>query len=212
MDGYEVIGDGFRWAADAATGDVGSLAARLAVAGLFAVAGVYKLRHPLIAAAAAARFGAVRHATARVGYALAAAELGTAALLVAWWRPATLAGCVAAAALALAFFVLLTRALLGGERFACHCMSSSEEEISAVTALRALAMAVAATAGAAGVLRGFTLPPATEALQAIGLAAALAGVPLALLTCMRLWRRHKRFMHETDWEWLLLGPQGRAGG
>jgi hypothetical protein len=194
VNGYEIIRDALAWVANAATGDIGSLAARLSVAGLLLAAAVYKLRHPLIAAAAASNFGIVVHATARVGRAIGIVELVTGVLLVTWWSPATLAGCALAAVLSVGYCAVLVRALVRGQAFACHCMSSSEEAISAASVLRAAAMVVGAVAGAAGVLRGTVAAPGTEFLQACGLAAAMVGLPMAASLCRTVWRRHAQFM------------------
>jgi hypothetical protein len=185
-----------------------SLAARLALAALLAASGVYKIRHPLVAAAAAVNFRVIPHPWKTAGFLLGLTETLVAASLLIPVRPVALAGSVAAGGLATGYVVVTGRALRAGRTFPCHCLPGLVGDVSAATLLRALAMVVAATVGAAGPVLGSTVT-AASAVSAAGLAVASIGIPLAVFDAVVAWRSYSRLVKETDWVWVLAARAGQ---
>ena len=189
------------------THDPMPLALRVILSGLFVIAGTQKLRHPLLAATAALNFRVVAHVRRRVGVTLGAVEVVTGLLLVLPLRPVAVLGASCALALALGFALVIGRALVAKEHFSCHCLSSGSEELSALSFLRAVMMAVAAAVALATLPHGEVVPSGVHILDGIGLAAAIAGIPTAGIATARSWRRYRGYLAGVDWEWV-LGPGG----
>jgi hypothetical protein len=95
------------------------LAARLVLAGIFAVAALAKLADRTGARRAVMAFGVPRAAAAIVGSTMIATEFGIAALLVA--GPWTRAGAVAALVVLAGFGAVVLVNLARGQRPECHC-------------------------------------------------------------------------------------------
>lgn len=125
---------------DALTGSMGRDITRWFLAALFTVAGVAKLRRPMLAAMAMVDFGIVRRPRQHLGLALGATELFV-ALLVAlpWSSPA---GLFFAAALLWIFVAMTARALLTRRDVACFCLGDPDSHISTWSGLRTGALAV----------------------------------------------------------------------
>ncbi len=189
------------------TGPV-SLAARVAVAALLAASGVYKLRHPLVAAAAAVNFRVIPHPWKAAGLLLGLAETLVATALLAPVRLIALAGSASAGVLAAGYVVVTARALRAGRKFPCHCLPGLAGDVSAATLLRALAMVLAAGIGAVGPAVGATATT-SYVVPAVGLAVASIGIPLAVFDAVVAWRLYRRLVAETDWEWVLAAGAGR---
>jgi len=195
MDGFGQLADLWRSAAAAPWFVIGM---RLALAGVFLVAGVHKLRRPRETAASMANFRLGRLATTRLAVVLGLVEVGLAAGLVvpATARPAA-AGCVLLSA---AFVFLTARAYRAGERFACNCLSSSAEPIDALTVSRAVAVLAVAAGAAAAPRAALTLaglPPA------IAVAAVAAGLPLAVVVLRRSVVQRRRYVSRVDWDFVV---------
>jgi hypothetical protein len=139
------------------------------LAAVFATSGALKVRHPFPSALALRRFGLVRRLRPRLGRALGAAELALAAALIFSPRPQV--PLLLAAILLLAFVVLIGRALLRGERFACGCFGEGAETISWTTAGR-----TASLLGAAALALGAALTTGVEIPLEIRVQGASLGV------------------------------------
>lgn len=204
MDGFAHLVDAAQWLADAVTRPPFALAATLVVVGLLVLGGVHKIRHPLSAAASAVRFGVVRHASRRAGYALGLAELGAASLMLAWPRAAVITGTAIALLLTIGFVVVISAALARGEHFPCNCLSDDEDEISKTTLVRAIGMTVAVGIGAAGAIRSSTplYWDVENGLAGIGIAALVVGAFLIASASSRLWQSHRDFARTIDWDWV----------
>ena len=184
-------------------------AARLALAGLLATGGLYKLRHPLIAAIAMVNFRIIRQPRKSAAYPVGTVEILTAGMLLVPWPSVVLAGCSLAGCLCFGFAFLIGRAIRVRDRFPCHCLSGADDEVSVVTLLRAAAMVAAAVVGAAGPFeRGVAVPAAEVSVPGIGLAAVMLGVPLALYCAAVARRRYRAFLAVVDWEWVLSQRAG----
>jgi hypothetical protein len=186
-------------------------AARVALAALLLTAGVYKLRHPWSAALSAVNFRVVSTPSRIVGYAIGTAETLAAVTLLAPWPAVALAGCVLAGCLSVSFAVLSAAALRRNDRFACHCLSGADDNVSWATVTRAVAMVATAAVGVVGpVARSVALPGGTDAVLAIGLAAVMLGLPATVYRTWVVWRRYRTFVHDIDWEWVFAVRSGRA--
>lgn len=201
---------GFRYLADALAAGPVTLGVRLAVAVLFAAAGIYKLRHPLVAATSAVNFRVVRRPRRVAGLAIGGAETVTAMALVIPLPTVAVAGCVLAAVFALAFAFVIARALRSGERFPCHCLPGSDDDMSAVTLWRALALATGAAIGVLGPLGRRSVFPAHDLLPGAGIALAVIGMPIAVHAASTVWRRYRSFIADVDWEWVIASREGRV--
>jgi hypothetical protein len=186
-----------------------SLAARLALAALFVAAGGYKVRHPFVAATVMVNFRVIRRASKAAGALLGWAEVAVAALLLAPVAAVAVAGCAAAGLFAAAYVVVTARALRAGERFPCNCLPGLTGEVSRASVARAVAMVVAAVCGALAPFRGVTYS-SDAVLDAVVLAAAAIGVPLAVSVAVTAWRSYRTVMADADWEWILAVRTGRV--
>lgn len=207
MGGFRYLFDGLAGLGRLLGTDPVPLAARLALAGLLATAGMYKLRHPLIAAATAVNFRVIAHPWRAAGYALGLAET-LAAVLLLLPAPAVFAGCAWAGVLSAGYVVVTARALRAHERFPCGCLPGGGD-VSALTLARALAMAGAAIVGALGPAGGHTVD-GSAVLPGVGLAAAFLGLPLAVFAATAAWRQYRRLIAETDWEWVIAVRTGHV--
>jgi cation transport ATPase len=205
VNGFEHLGEASAWLADRATRPQLALTALFIVAGLFAAGGSYKLRHPRSAAASAVRFRVVRRANRKVGYVLGVLEILTAALLLAWPSEVALTGAVAALVLSGGFVVVIARAMAAREEFPCNCLSDSDEPVSSMTLLRALAMFAAVILGIAAMLRssGSLYVGIEETLVAAVLALFVVGITLTARASTRLLRHHRAITAAIDWEWVV---------
>jgi methylamine dehydrogenase accessory protein MauD len=175
-----------------------TLAARLILFAVFAVAGLAKLRDRTGAREAARGFGAPEW----VGGVLPFAELATAGMLL----PSTtaVAGAIAAAALLAAFCAGIGRAMARGEAPDCHCFGALHSEPAGPRALvrNGVLLAVAAAAIAtgpgpsavawAGDLRGTAL--------ALAIVAAVGGIAIAAQSAflVALLRQNGRILKRLD--------------
>ncbi len=201
---------GFRYLADALATQPVSLAARLAVAAMFAAAGLYKLRHPLIAATSAVNFRVAGRTRRAVGLAIGGAETTAAVLVLVPVPVICAAGCVTAIALAITFALVIARALHSGEHFACHCLPGSDDDISAATLWRALALAAGAGIALAGPAAGHELYPVHALLPGAGIAMATVGIPAAVHAAAGIWHRYRSFVADVDWAWVIASREGRV--
>jgi uncharacterized membrane protein YphA (DoxX/SURF4 family) len=143
VGGFAQWADVFRRAVDAPEIAIGI---RLAVAGVFLLAGLHKLRRPRDTAASIANFRLGAVATVRMAVLLGVAEIVLAVGLVV---PATArAAGIGCAALSSVFVFLTARAHRSGERFTCNCLSSSAEPIDVWTVARSVAVLVGSLASA----------------------------------------------------------------
>jgi uncharacterized membrane protein YphA (DoxX/SURF4 family) len=209
VGGLGTAGDLLGRLAALATDPAVGFGVQLAVAAIFLAAGVHKLRRPGHSAEAVARFGLPRLAGKGYVRLLGGVETLVAMAIVA--PPMARAGAVACAVLATTFTVLTARAYWRGDRFACSCLSASSEPISRLTVARAAALLVAAAVVA--VLPGTTTVPDRPALlAAVALAAALVGVPLAVVTWQRCRLLTARYVARIDWDGLAVNWANQRGG
>ncbi len=174
------------------------LGIRLAVAGVFLVAAIHKLRHARETAASIANFRLGRLATVRAAVLLGLLELALAAgLVIPGTARVAAMGCVAMSA---AFVFLTARAYRTGERFVCNCLSSSADPIDVVTVARAAALLIGAATAA-------VLPPAVPTPARLSLAAAVAavvtGLPLAGVVLRRSITLRRRYISRVDWDFVV---------
>ena len=170
---------------------------RLAVAGVFLLAGVHKLRRAQETAASIANFRLGRLATVRAAVLLGLVELGLAAgLVIPGTARAAGVGCVAMSAV---FVFLTARAYRSGERFVCNCLSSSADPIDVVTVARAAALLIGAAVAT-------VMPPAAPTPARLPLAAAVAaavtGLPLAAVVLRRSVALRRRYVSRVDWDFV----------
>jgi DoxX len=163
---------------------VGVLAARIALAVLFALGGLSKLSGPDAIATAMVRYRLFRKPYRPVAYALGAAEAGTAVLLLSP-PPFVALGCVAAGLLSLGFVAISVPALLRGDRFACGCLFG-QAQLSWAVPVRGAAMVAAAVIGGVGPLVVSAPVSAAAVPAAVGIAAIALGFPLAARILMRM--------------------------
>lgn len=186
------------------------LAARIAIAAILLAAGIYKLRHPLIAATAAVNFRMVGRPSRIVGVGLGLIEFFAAGMLVVPLPAVAIAGCVAAGMLSVGYVVVISVALLATQRFECHCLPGLDGNVSPATLTRAIAMVVGAIVGATPLVGGVAQDTGAT-LPAIGLAAAFVGMPLVVFSAIRDWQARRVLMAKIDWTWVLAVHEGRAG-
>jgi hypothetical protein len=184
----------------------GSLAARLAVAVVLAVAGGYKLRHPLIAAVAAVNFRVVPRPWKAVGRLLGAAEVVVAAALITPVVAVAAVGALAAGVLGIGYVAVVGAALAADRRFPCNCLPGLVGDVSVATLARALAIIAGAALGLAGPLTGALGAP----LPAAGLALAFLGLPLAGFGVVLAWGSYRAARRDTDWTWVLAARNGQV--
>jgi hypothetical protein len=110
---------------------------------IFAWSGISKLRQPILAAMAMVDFGVLRRVRPHLGSTLGAAELSL-ALLLATGALRTVFLPIAAAMLWL-FVLLIAKSLWSGKRFACFCFGEAESELSRLTLVRTVALALLAS-------------------------------------------------------------------
>lgn len=184
---------------------------RLALAVIFAVAGVHKLRNPLVAAAAASDFGVLRRPVVAVGVAQGAAE---AVLAIALTVPVAVIGVVAsvcAAGTCAGFTFLTGRAVAAGRTFACNCLGPSAAPVSGATVARAVLMMLGAVIAAVGAPReAFTSTSAHDVLVSVGIGAACIGMPYTVWLAAQWNNLRRRLDAETDWRWVVAFHDGRA--
>lgn len=165
-----------------AQGVFGSLA--LALALVFVISAVPKLRKPELAALAIVDFGVGRHPRPAAGIALGIAELalavslGIAAAAAADW--ARIVPALLVAGVLWVFVFLIARALRSSESFACFCFGSSEAAISKLTLIRTLGLACLGTllAMAAPGISGSSPSASTWLLELVIAASAVGTVAL----------------------------------
>lgn len=209
MGGFHHMFGGLTGLAHLVRTDPIPLAARLTLAAVLATAGLYKLRHPLIAASAAVNFRVIRHPWRIAGTALGLAETFVAALLVIPVHMAALVGCVAAGVLSAGYVAVTAKALGAAERFPCQCLPGLVGDVSPATLARAIAMVIAAGIGCLGPASGDDVA-AHSILPAVGLAVACLGLPLAAAAANGAWRSYRLVMADVDWEWVLAVRGGYA--
>jgi hypothetical protein len=129
----------------------GACVAAGVLAAVFTVSGTGKLRRPYAAALALRRFGLLRRPGPLAGRLAGAVEVAAALAVAA--RPGQRPGYLPAMVLLALFAVLITRSLMRGERFSCHCFGEHGGELSGWSLVRVGAL-LALAAGAAGVARG----------------------------------------------------------
>lgn len=205
MNGFQHLAEACAWLGDQATRPQIALVGVFVVAGLLAVGGLYKLRHPRSAALSAVRFGLARRASRELGYTLGIAELAAAALLVAWPLEVAFAGAALALVLSLGFVVVISRALAHGETFPCNCISESGDPVSVATLARALGMVAAVCIAIAAMVRfSASLYVGIESsLAAAALALVVVGASLTAQAALQLRRHHQAITRDIDWEWLI---------
>lgn len=98
------------------------------------------------------QFRVLKHANKKAGFSLGAVEFGLGLWLVSGVEPSY--ALLAAAFLFLLFSFVIVRSLLHGERFACYCLGSDEDEISYWSATRNLVLCAGAGALGAATLGG----------------------------------------------------------
>jgi hypothetical protein len=156
----------------------GQGAIRWMLAATFVLAGVAKLRRPVLAALAMVDFAVASRVRLWTGSALGAAEVMIAVALVV--PPLHVFGALSATALLWFFTLLIARALVRGASFSCACFGPLDSPISRTTLLRTSILAGGATLVAAAHLSGgISSQPRSVVLQAI---AGIAVVSIASLT------------------------------
>ncbi|MGW7531262.1 MauE/DoxX family redox-associated membrane protein [Amycolatopsis sp. NPDC054798] len=169
---------------------VGVLAARIALAALFALGGLSKLSGPDAIATAMVRYRLFRKPNRTFAYFLGVAEAGTAVFLLSP-PPFAALGCIAAGLLSLGFVAISVPALLRGDRFACGCLFGQARLSWVVVPVRGAAMAVAAVIGGVGPLV-VSVPVPAAVPAAVGLAAIALGFPLAVRVLGRMFAVGKK--------------------
>ena len=144
---------------------------------VFVWSGVAKLRRPTLAAVAMRDFGILRRVKPRLGGALGAAELLLAMCLLTGTLSAV--SLPVTAGLLWSFVLLIGRALISGEDFACFCFGDGDSRLSRLTLARTAALAllasILAVAPPTGGYAGFS---DTYLLQAVSAAAIVGAVVL----------------------------------
>jgi hypothetical protein len=107
---------------------------------VFIIAGTAKIRSPLGAALAMARFGLLREVNPWAGRAAGAVELGTAAGILLW--PNQVLPLLETSGLLFFFVILLAIALVRGNRFPCACFGTHGSPLSIMTLLRTLLLLI----------------------------------------------------------------------
>lgn len=209
MGGFQHLFGGLRGLVRLLAIDPLPLAARLTLAAVLATAGLYKLRHPLIAASAAVNFRVIRRPRRIAGIVLGLAEMFVAALLVMLVPTVALVGCAAAGALSVGYVAVTARALGAAERFPCQCLPGLVGDVSPATLVRAIAMAIAAVIGSLGPASSAHVA-AHSILPAAGIAIACLGLPLAATAANGAWRSYRTVIADVDWEWVLAVRGGYA--
>lgn len=103
-----------------------TVAARLVLAAVFAIAGWTKARDPAGTRAAVHEFGVPKSAAPAVAFLLPVAELTVAILLL--FEDTAAVGAIGAIALLAIFIVAITVSLARGERPDCHCFGQVRSE------------------------------------------------------------------------------------
>lgn len=195
MGGFSTIADLVIDGADLVVSQHGSGVVTWLLAGLFAMAGVAKLRHPEIAADSAVAFGIGHEPSPHLGLAIGGGELLLATGLVATPR---LAAALASVAL-WGFTLLIGRALIAGQHFACYCFGESGAQISRWGMARTAGLALLATNMAWMDSTTFLRAPNASAALEAASAAAVLGIAWLASHLLLLYRGNP------------LGPRGRAG-
>ncbi len=171
---------------------------RLAVAGVFLLAGLHKVRRPRDTAVSIANFRLGALATVPAAVLLGVVEI---VLAVALAVPATArAAGFGCAALSSVFVFLTARAYRSGERFACNCLSSSAGPIDAWTVARSVAVLVGGIASAVLPTVAFA---AWQLPLAVAVACALAGLPVAVATLAHSISVRHRYMARIEWDFVV---------
>jgi hypothetical protein len=116
---------------------------------------------------------------------LGVTEVAISVLLVSP-TPIAVAGCSLAGLLSLGFAVVSVAALRRGERFTCACLYE-REQLSWATALRALAMVLAAVIGGLGPMVYRPVTGTTAVMNALALTVIAIGVPWTARLVLRIW-------------------------
>ena len=185
MDGFEralTLGADL---VDALTGPVGHGVLRWFLVVMFVVAGVAKVRRPMLAAMAIVDFGIVRRPDRALGTALGGGELLVAALIAV---PATTeAGLAVAAALLWVFVAVIARSLATKREVACFCLGDPDSRISKWSGLRTGALAALVTLQL-GAARPEVTAPETNGVLLVVTACSLFATALLLGRVPRLVR------------------------
>jgi hypothetical protein len=147
---------------------------------VLAWSGVAKIRRPALAAIAMVDFRVVGRPLPALGLGLGLVEVGLALGLALRVQPVVVA--TLASLLLLSFSFVIARSLLAGGRFPCHCFGDGDSaDISAVTLVRAAALASLAIAVAIASFRSGT---ALELSQAEATAATSGLATLATVVLL----------------------------
>ena len=212
MDGFSHLADAGIWLATELTQPTFGLAARIIVAMLLLVAGMYKLRRPLSAAASMVRFGVLPRASRKAGYAFGATEMIVGFALISWTGSLVMLALCGALLLAAGFVAVIALALTRGDRFPCNCLSDNDEEISISTLFRALGMVIALVIAATAIIRDSSIvyPSTGNSLAAVSIAIFVFGMTLTATTGMKLRKRHSAYVKTVDWDWIAASALGQT--
>lgn len=177
---------------------------------VFLISGIYKLRHPVAAAASAVLFGLPVSLTRTTGLALGASEFLLGISLLVPTRQVALLALGVSAALCVGFTVITSRALHRGESFECSCLG--EGSVSKLSVMRAGAMLTAALLAISGMEVNERLVTLEFASTAICVALALVCAPYLGGLIRKLRRTHGGFRDRVDWGWLMLRIGETRGG
>lgn len=178
------------------------LAIRLCLATLFLVAGIYKLRHPAVAAMAVVNFRVISKPERRAGFGVGFVEVVLAALLV---TPNTITmrlGSVGAGLAALAYSFVISRALAQGGAFECNCLPLTTGPISFWSLARSVGMFVLAGLAAAASWQSGTMGGSIS--TAVAIAAGLFGLPTAVFVTVKMLSLYRHLTHNMDWTWAIM--------
>jgi uncharacterized membrane protein YphA (DoxX/SURF4 family) len=209
VGGFRLLYQGFADLLSAATADPVPLSARIALAAVFAAAGTYKVRHPLVAAQAMVNFRVLASARKHMGRLLGVGETLIALTLLAPVAAVAFVGCAAAGSLSVGYVVVTVNALRRGDRFPCRCLPGLGGDVSPATLTRACAMVVGSAIGLVGPVRGAAVE-AEQLVPATALAVAAVGFPLACVAARTGWRSYRSLLAATDWSWVLTSTAPRT--
>lgn len=200
MSGFEALWTLIQQGEALLIGATGSGIASWFLVLIFAFSGLPKVRRPALAALAMMNFGLFQRVLPFFGRMLGVSEMGLALALALdashvldiWFAV------VAAAVLLWSFTFLIARSLLADAKFACFCFGEVDDQISAWTLARTLALALLASGLAMG--RGSTsgitsvqpiLVQGLIALSLFGTLALVLQVPVLLRWNRGLFARHR---------------------
>jgi hypothetical protein len=200
----ELLGDAV---ARSAESDVAAVL-RLYLAGIFAYAGIAKLRRPWPSALALVNFGLTTRPRRGAGRAVGLAEVATAVLLLVP-APVALLGAAGAVGLLGTFTVLLARSLRRGERFPCSCLGQDDEDLSPATLVRTSALLALALVVAGGGAASADMWQSPDWYYAIVLAAFALITPMLWLRTLRNNRASKELFDDIEWGEISVGNIGK---